>query len=1424
VANAQDWFVSATGDDSAGDGLSWDTAYRTIQKAVDSANIGEWIAVGDGTYEPFDSGNLGVLIESFNGAAVTFIDGGNSNRCATLGSAAGENNTVLRGFTLLNGFAPDGFGGGVQCGTLSDCTITGCVATNNGGGAYWSQLTACNLSGNEATENGGGAADSWLLDCVLEGNKAKNGGGAFDSNLSGCTLASNEATENGGGAFDSTLFNSTLTDNAATSGGGAHSANLTECIVTGNTSAQDGGGVFWGWVVNSQLTGNIAQENGGAAFQSTLESCLVEGNTAAMKGGGASESTLINVTLVKNQAAAGGGVYDGNIFNTILWENTPNNSASSSAGSISFANSTNAPAAEVFVDAANGDYRLRAGSACIDAGGAFSTVATDLDGNPRINTETTSLVDMGAYEFYAPRGVAVTFDPNNWMPWTETRMLTNSFSYGKLGALPTPDANIPPDGTSFVGWFTAAVGGTQVTEDTMVRSIAPHTLFAQWRLTYVTVSFRRNVANGIATETTPALRSLLYTPTFDPARPVPIDGIYGELGDLPVPTCDGYTFVGWYTAANPTNALGELDENLLVTSNTICTNQVDHQLFAQWQGNQYTVTFEKELGSVVDPDSITVTLGKLYGPLPDPFLDAYVLEAWCLNNAATQIFADTRVTTTNNHHLFPAWMAYGYTVNFDANGGTGEMADQRFGMGQSKLLTTLAFERTGYTFGGWTNAAAGGAVINPAFTVVNLGAQNTTVVLAAVWNPISYTILFDRNGGQGAAMPAQNFVYDVEQALRANTYVRPGVYRFDGWTNALGQAFTDGQVVVNLASVNNTTNTFYALWVGQAYVVTFDAQGGAVDPLTMNARYGTPFGPLPVPTQDGFTFGGWFTLADGLGEQITEDSYMNWEEPLTLFALWTPGEPPEPPTDPDYSIVFNSGTGETAEQFFAAAPAVSMDLNLNTFVRAGYSFVNWTDEEGTTYADGATVVIATMQALANEDGVVTLTANWVANDYVVTFDVGSGEGTFDAITVTFGQAYGDLPAPTHADPLTKFEGWFTEADGLGTLVDAATLVATAADHTLFAFWVAKPPYLEPEGEEEGPALSVNTAYDGFVYDAANTVRGTLTVSAKVSKGLWTVSAKAILQGATVSFSGKKLPSVANIVMLAKGGETLTLALDRDRLDGTLEGGKVGFAGTVCGAKNDQMDRLGGLYNVALDNSGTQGYLSLTVGKKNAVKFAGLLADGSKVSGSTKLLKGLSVYNNWYGITLFKPLYKKAGFIGGLLWLDPQPTVNSPNQSIIRVDTEYEWYVDWKKPTETILLDVIGGYFGSGKSVVSLPTGNFTFIADVPADLPTLGSPWLEVPELTANNGGTKLSFDKKGATNPAGATLSYNAKTGVFKGKLPLLYTDTKGKGKANNAAYVGVMVPVPNEDTGKNDLTGLGVGVSTINKVKYGIPVYLTK
>lgn len=176
-------YVDKSANDDSGDGLSWLTAKRTIQAAVDNAQDGDVIMVADGVYEPFTCDNKAIEIVGLNGYKKTFINGGWTNRCATLGREESQTNTVLRGFSLVKGDATTdnvlllwNCGGGVCCGSVYDCVISECSASK-GGGAYYGRLESCLLTDNEAETYGGGSYYGERVNCTIYGNHARYGAG-----------------------------------------------------------------------------------------------------------------------------------------------------------------------------------------------------------------------------------------------------------------------------------------------------------------------------------------------------------------------------------------------------------------------------------------------------------------------------------------------------------------------------------------------------------------------------------------------------------------------------------------------------------------------------------------------------------------------------------------------------------------------------------------------------------------------------------------------------------------------------------------------------------------------------------------------------------------------------------------------------------------------------------------------------------------------------------------------------------------------------------------------------------------------------------------------------------------------------------------------------------------------------------------------
>jgi parallel beta-helix repeat protein len=215
---------------------SWATAATNIQDAVNHTINGDLVLVTNGVYQTggrksntADVTNRvmvpnAVTIESVNGPLATIIQGyqppvgisnaSNAVRCAFLG-----NNAVLAGFTLSGGSAGSGNyinGGGVSCvspnSVVSNCIVTGNVASGAGGGIYLGSAVNCLIVSNTA-DAGGGAGTCVLSNCTVVKNAANGpataprGGGVDNCTVDNCIIFYNTAVAGGTSNYSGSKFN-----------------------------------------------------------------------------------------------------------------------------------------------------------------------------------------------------------------------------------------------------------------------------------------------------------------------------------------------------------------------------------------------------------------------------------------------------------------------------------------------------------------------------------------------------------------------------------------------------------------------------------------------------------------------------------------------------------------------------------------------------------------------------------------------------------------------------------------------------------------------------------------------------------------------------------------------------------------------------------------------------------------------------------------------------------------------------------------------------------------------------------------------------------------------------------------------------------------------------------------------------------------
>lgn len=292
-----------------------------------------------------------------------------------------------------------------------------------------------------------------------------------------------------------------------------------------------------------------------------------------------------------------------------------------------------------------------------------------------------------------------------------------------------------------------------------------------------------------------------------------------------------------------------------------------------------------------------------------------------------------------------------YTVAFNANGGSVGQSSKtvRSGEAYGDLPTPT---RTGYSFEGWYTASDGGEKVT-ASTRVNLLGDQT---LYAHWKVLaqSYTLTFDANGGSVSS--SSKVVVSGESYGELPTPTRPG-YIFEGWYTSRdgGDRITESQRVSLSGNV-----TLYAHWrkSDESYTVTFDANGGTVDPGTKTVKSGEAYGVLPTPVLKGHAFDGWYTAAGG-GTKVTSATIVEATSNHTLYARWK---------KTSFTITFNANGG-SIDTGYKIVQAGETYGELPSPKRSGYTFAGWY-----TAKEGGKKVAATTKVELTDDQI--LYAHW----------------------------------------------------------------------------------------------------------------------------------------------------------------------------------------------------------------------------------------------------------------------------------------------------------------------------------------------------------------------------------------------------------------------------------------------------------------
>jgi len=223
----------------------------TIQQGIDHVADGGVVIVRPGTYvENISFRGKAITVTSEQGAAATIIEGNQEGPVVSFVSNE-ENDSVLDGFTITNGYSSHG--GGVKCYDCSSPTIINNRITGNvGPGIGCNTRAAPIISKNIISENSRGidcdGAKVTISDNIISSHTSNYGAGIFcnasDLVITNNVIANNTASKCGGGIY---CDNSTI--------------NLTNNTIMGNSAGREGGGILCKTFSSLAITNTIMWNN-----------------------------------------------------------------------------------------------------------------------------------------------------------------------------------------------------------------------------------------------------------------------------------------------------------------------------------------------------------------------------------------------------------------------------------------------------------------------------------------------------------------------------------------------------------------------------------------------------------------------------------------------------------------------------------------------------------------------------------------------------------------------------------------------------------------------------------------------------------------------------------------------------------------------------------------------------------------------------------------------------------------------------------------------------------------------------------------------------------------------------------------------------------------------------------------------------------
>lgn len=265
---------------------------------------------------------------------------------------------------------------------------------------------------------------------------------------------------------------------------------------------------------------------------------------------------------------------------------------------------------------------------------------------------------------------------------------------------------------------------------------------------------------------------------------------HSEKKSVPEKSFKGYSFGGWYE-----------DEGL-----TIPFTSVDMSIGKDWYVYPkltpiaYTITYEMDGGvnNPRNPDGYTIEDKKI--TLQPPTKDGYKFSRWYIRSGGSKVtVTEINASDLKNKTVFAEWAEAEYNIVYENVDKHGNPSIYKASNGTITLDPPS--KRKGYEFAGWYLDAA----CTRSITKIDCSMKKN-ITIYAKWKPISYTIIYELNGGrQNTDNPNGYTIEDKKVALQPPTKDET---EFEGW-------FTDPTFKKKITEIDPTNCTdikLYAKW------------------------------------------------------------------------------------------------------------------------------------------------------------------------------------------------------------------------------------------------------------------------------------------------------------------------------------------------------------------------------------------------------------------------------------------------------------------------------------------------------------------------------------------------------------------------------------------------------------------------------------